>query len=421
MAEKQEVNILDYIYLIARRWKLIIVNLLVICSAAAVISLLLPKWYTGTAVLLPPKEQKERFAGFGGALAELPIPPIRLGEKGSPSDVVIGILKSRSVADSMVNKFNLIKLYKATNREEAIRTLAENTTVKKTDEGLISVSVLDRSPVRAAQMANAYVHFLDKINRELSLKWDVERRDFIRIQCDSVRAALAEAQKELQNFQERYGVISIDAQAEATVKTAADLETEIMGLKLTLRSLETSLGEKHPEIEAIKEKIRIRQAQLNSLIEAISPQILVSAELSGTDRPTDPDNPPEEKPRTLFIPLLKIPELKAQFTRLSLNVEVQSALLKFLEEERQKKEIESRGKLSTVQVVDWATPPEMRTKPKRKLIVLFSGILGFVFSIFAILAVEYFQALKNSGDENSEKLRKILNEFRRKKKTVTNS
>ncbi len=219
-------------------------------------------------------------------------------------------------------------------------------------------------------------------------------------------------------------MISIDAQAEATVKTAADLETEIMGLKLTLRSLETSLGEKHPEIEAIKEKIRIRQAQLNSLIEAISPQILVSAELSGTDRPTDPDNPPEEKPRTLFIPLLKIPELKAQFTRLSLNVEVQSALLKFLEEERQKKEIETRGKLSkltTIQVVDWATPPEMRTKPKRKLIVLFSGILGFVFSIFAILAVEYFQALKNSGDENSEKLRKILNEFRRKKKTVTNS
>ncbi len=180
MAEKQEVNVLDYIYLIARRWKLIIVNLLVICSAAAVISLLLPKWYTGTAVLLPPKERKEEFAGFRGALAKLPIPTFRLGEKGSPSDVVIGILKSRSVADSMVNKFNLIKLYEATNREEAIRTLAENTTVKKTDEGLISVSVLDRSPVRAARMANAYVHFLDKINRELSLprkNFKIFRRD----------------------------------------------------------------------------------------------------------------------------------------------------------------------------------------------------------------------------------------------------
>ncbi|MCK4591440.1 MAG: hypothetical protein KAT86_06770, partial [Candidatus Latescibacteria bacterium] len=122
MAEKTEVNILDYIHLIARRWKLIIANLLVICSVAAVISLLLPQWYAGTAVILPPKERKDEF-GFAGALAELPIPVLRLGEKGSPADVIIGIVKSRSVADSMVKEFDLMRIYKTDRWEEAVHTL----------------------------------------------------------------------------------------------------------------------------------------------------------------------------------------------------------------------------------------------------------------------------------------------------------
>ncbi|MCK4590791.1 MAG: hypothetical protein KAT86_03485, partial [Candidatus Latescibacteria bacterium] len=60
---------------------------------------------------------------------------------------------------------------------------------------------------------------------------------------------------------------------------------------------------------------------------------------------------------------------------------------------------------------------EMRTKPKRKMIMLISGIFGFIFSIFAILGVEYFQALKSSGDENSEKLKKILQEFKWRKRS----
>ena len=270
MTGKNEVNILDYIYLMARRWKLIVINLLIICAVAAVISLLLPQWYTGTAMILPPKERTDEF-GFAGALAELPIPVLRLGEKGSPADVVMGILKSRSVADSMVKEFDLRKLYKTDRWEEAVSTLGENTTVRRTDEGLIAVSVLDKSPVRAAQMANAYLRFLDNINRELSLDWTKERRDFVEIQCDSVKAALRTAQDELQAFQRRHGVISIDAQAEATIRVAADLETEIMGLNLTLQSLKTSLGEKHPEVEFTKERIGIRRSQLAFLLKEMSP------------------------------------------------------------------------------------------------------------------------------------------------------
>ncbi len=411
MAEKTEVNILDYIHLIARRWKLIIANLLVICSVAAVISLLLPQWYAGTAVILPPKERKDEF-GFAGALAELPIPVLRLGEKGSPADVIIGIVKSRSVADSMVKEFDLMRIYKTDRWEEAVHTLRENTTVGRTDEGLIAVSVLDKSPVRAAQMANVYIRFLDNINRQLSLGWTEERRDFIKVQCDSVKVALRMAQDELQAFQRRHGVIFIDAQAEATIKAAADLETEIMGLNLKLQSFKTSLGEKHPEVEFTEERIRIRQGQLVSLLKEVSPGSS-SLQLSRANNPEDSGY----KLSTLFLPLGSVPELKTEYTRFNLNVGVQSAILKYLQEELEKKKIETRGEMSTVQVVDRATPPEMRTKPKRKMIMLISGIFGFIFSIFAILGVEYFQALKSSGDENSEKLKKILQEFKWRKRS----
>jgi len=103
-----------------------------------------------------------------------------------------------------------------------------------------------------------------------------------------------------------------------------------------------------------------------------------------------------------------------------MEVEIQRAIVEFLRQELEKKRIEATpGRIATVQVVDPAVPPQMRAKPKRKLIVVMSGIFSIIFSVFAVLAVEYFHAIKEKGDEDSEKLKRILNEFKWRKKRVS--
>jgi len=395
--EKSSVNVLDYIYLLVRRWKWIVANFLIVCIVAAVISLLLPAWYASTAVILPPKEQKEEF-GLTAILAEIPIPKLRLGEKGTPADIFIGILKSRNVAERMVDRFDLTRVYEVELREEAIRTLSDLTEVGKTDEGMIAVRVLDRSKERCAEMANAYIAFLDEMNQEIGATWEVDRKAFAEEQYIKARKTLEGAQDSLEAFQRRHHIISVENQAEVVIRAAAELETEIMGLQLQLKSLESSsLAKTHPEVEYVKKRIEIREDQLRSL-------------RSGGGNPDDGGR--------IFLPLDKIPELQMKFFRRQMDVEVQVALVQFLRQKVEEKRMEAAKSIPTISVVDVARPPEIRDKPKRRLIVLISGLFSIVFTLFGILGIEYLHAIQESGGENAEKLQRISDALRWKRKAA---
>ncbi|MCK5527266.1 MAG: hypothetical protein KAJ05_08960, partial [Candidatus Latescibacteria bacterium] len=335
----------------------------------------------------PPKEEKEQF-GLTAILSEIPIPKLRLGEKGTPADIFIGILKSRNVAERMVDQFDLMQVYGVQLREEAIRSLAELTEVGKTDEGMISVRVLDRTPERCAEMANAYIAFLDVMNQEIGARWEVDRKAFAEGEYVKARKALEVAQDSLQTFQKRHHIISVESQAEVVIRAAAELETEIMGLQLQLKSLEaSSLSRTHPEVEFVKKRIEIRREQLCSL-------------KSGGD---DSDGGSQ-----IFLPLEDIPKLQMEFLRYQMDMEVQAALVQFLRQRVEEKRMEAAKSIPTISVVDVAVPPEIRDSPNRRMIVMISGLFSIVFTLFAILLLEYIHAIREGGGENSEKLQRIL-------------
>lgn len=385
--EKGSINVLDYLYLLVRRWKWVVANFLIVCILASVISLLLPEWYASTAVILPPKEEKEQF-GLTAILSEIPIPKLRLGEKGTPADIFVGVLKSRNVAERMVDQFDLMQVYGVQLREEALRTLAELTEVGKTDEGMISVRVLDRTPERCAEMANAYIAYLDVMNQEIGARWEVDRKAFAEEQYIKARKALEMAQDSLQTFQKRHHIISVESQAEVVIRAAAELETEIMGLQLQLKSLEaSSLSKTHPEVEFVKKRIEIRREQLCSL-------------KSGGD---DSDGGSQ-----IFLPLEDIPKLQMEFLRYQMDMEVQAALVQFLRQRVEEKRMEAAKSIPTISVVDVAAPPEIRDSPNRRMIVMISGLFSIVFTLFAILLLEYIHAIREGGGENAEKLQRIL-------------
>ncbi len=138
------------------------------------VAFLIPARYESTARLMPPDNQSSSSlamaaaamsraaGGLGGVAGDL------LGLK-STSDVFVGILTSRTVQDKLIQQFDLKKLYRDRRMEDARRDLAEHTGVSVDRKSqIISISVTDRNPRRAAAMGQAYVEELNRLVAELS-------------------------------------------------------------------------------------------------------------------------------------------------------------------------------------------------------------------------------------------------------------
>ena len=156
---KKDIDILDLLAALHSGKGLIIGGTLFICVLAGALSFLIPKEYESTVQILPPKEQKQGF-GFSDLLSALPIPTLRLGEKGTPADIFVATLKSRLTRRAMIEKFDLLERYGAESMTDAVEILAEKTVVDKTEDGTILIAVLDQDPQTAADMAMHYLSLI---------------------------------------------------------------------------------------------------------------------------------------------------------------------------------------------------------------------------------------------------------------------
>ena len=96
----QEIDLLDYLLVIVKRWKTIVRNVIITVFAVAVISFLLPKSYTARTTILPPDETNS--TGLLSAFSNSPLSNMLLTETSTTSDLFVEILKSRSVLDGVL-------------------------------------------------------------------------------------------------------------------------------------------------------------------------------------------------------------------------------------------------------------------------------------------------------------------------------
>src|SRR5262245_46771670 len=170
MGAGQEEPGLDVQAVMAAAWqerRRIVVTTLAAALLTLGIGFLLPSWFRAQAVILPP-EESDLFSNMSlaqRALTKFPAFGV-LGDYFTPADVFKAILKSRRIQERVIDRFDLQKVYKLKSREKTRKALKNNTEVKLAPEGTISVSVEDRDPKRAAQMAMAYLEELDRFNIE---------------------------------------------------------------------------------------------------------------------------------------------------------------------------------------------------------------------------------------------------------------
>ena len=384
--ERKEVDILDLLAALYAGKGLVIGGTLAMCVLAGALTFLIPREFESTVQILPPKEQKQGF-GFSDLLSALPIPTLRLGEKGTPADIFVATLKSRLTRRVMIEKFNLLERYGAESMTDAVEILAEKTIVDKTEDGTILIAVLDQDPQTAADMAMHYTVILDKTNKKIAQITASERLLFVRSLLSDEDEKLEVKMKSLQEFQSEHNAIAIEDQARAVITAAAAMQTDAMELEIVRQGFILSgLDENHDKVKKLKREILLRQEAMTFLREGIAP--------AGSGDSLKGKTLRLEIEQNLFLPLREIPNVAQEYAKLEKDVLVQKALLQLLLQQEAEALIEAKNTTSTVQILDPAVPAEIKAKPQRLLIVFIVGVLSLFASICYTLGAVYVSSLK---------------------------
>ena len=349
---KKEIDIIDLLTALhAGRW-LIIGGTLAICVLAGGLSFLLPKEYEATVQILPPRDEKQSF-GFSSLLSSLPIPALRLGEKGTPSDISLATIRSTTTRRRMVEKFGLMQRYEARTLTDAIEALADKTTADMTEEGMLGVSVLDQDPQMAADMANYYIVLLDSTNKRFAQKTASERLSFIRGLLQEEDKKLEDKMQRLEDFQSEHNAISIADQARAAILTATSMQTAAMELAIERqRLIQSGLGPNHDKVKQLEREIQLRQGTIAFLRDGLKPADNTMLQNKALQLQLD---------ENLFLPLNQIPGVAQEYATLEKDVLVQTSLmLVLLQQEAQSPD---RGQGRHFDRTDTSTQPR---RPKSR-------------------------------------------------------
>ncbi|MFQ5587921.1 MAG: GumC family protein [Nitrospiria bacterium] len=369
----EDINLLDYWRVLVKRRRLffLIVGTAIIASVA--VSLLLPKIYAATASLLPPQESA---SGAGLITSQLPsglggLAGGVLGGK-SPTDLWMGILKSRTVFDEVVAEFELKTRYRAKNDTEARERLRDAVKIKKSKEDILSITVENRDPALAAEMANAFVEKLDRINQSILTTSGGRMRAFIEKRLKEAKVALTNSEDAVKAFQEENGAVKLDVQSKAIIEAIGTVKGELMAKEVALKTLLSYATPQNPDVKILKTEVKELSAALSRLEK-------------GREGVTS---------KGIFIPTDRLPNLGLQYARLLRDAKIHETLYGLLTEQFEMARIQEAKDSSTVQVLDIATVPEKKVKPKRALIVILSTFTAGFFAVFLIFFLEYIEAAK---------------------------
>jgi len=392
---------LDYLLILVKWRKFLILNILFFGIIAAIFSLIMPKTYTATAILMPPTQTGKLFSNLS-----LNLPAFNVGGifGGIPEEInnIMAILNSRTLAESTIKKFNLMERYQSKTIEHALITFRSNVSFSLEKEGTIKIEAYTHTGYfhpqeeenKARELAAAIVNYMaakaDSMNTQLQTQRAKFNRIFLEKRYEENKQELRKLEEQLKEFGEKYGIISLPDQLIATIQSAASLESEIIIKEVKLEVLKKMLNPDNPEIR--KKIIEVNQLK-RKLTELINGNRL---------------NEAGAKSIMIFPGFREAPELGMKYLRLKRELEVQNILYEFLTQQYEQAKIQEAKDTPSLQVLDPAQPPILRSKPKRKLFLLFVLLVIFVLSLIYIYIMEYIENLKLNDYEKYQKILQII-------------
>ncbi len=332
---------------------------------AAILSLagafLLPAYYTANAKILPPQQNQSMASAMMGQLGQLaPLLGAAAGKDlgiRNSNDMYVAMLRSRTVADKMVDRFSLMNVYGKKLREDARRRLDDLTEVVAGKDGVISVSVDDRDPGRAAAMANAYIDELEKLTRILAVTDAGKRRIFFEREVKSANDELAVAEVALKRTMETTGIIQLDNQSKVMLESFASLRAQVVNKEVQVQAMRSFATPENPDL------IRAEQE-----LAALNTQVSHIEHGQGGEAMAD-------------IALEKVPTKGLEYIRRLREVKYRETLFELLAKQYEAARIDEAKDTAIIQSLDVAVPPEKKSWPKRGLIVLAVTLLAGLLAV----------------------------------------
>lgn len=367
------------IWIVAVKYRLIVLGSMIGAGVlAAIISLLIPNQYTAIATILPPQQNSSMSgmlsAEFGGIASLGLMAGKDLGLK-DPNDPYIGMLESRVVEDAMVNKFNLQAVYDKAKMSKARKALENHSAILSTKTGYISISVEDRDPNRAAEMANAYVQLLQALNSNFAVTEAGQRGKFFEQQLQDAQTKLVAAQQQLKETQQQTGVLELESQMRTVIESVAGLKAEIAAKEVEMEALSSYATAENPQRVMAQQELTGLQKQLAILM----------------NRPTGKGD--------LQVPTSQIPAIGITYLNRLRDVRYYEAILELMAKQVELARIDQARQGSILQILDPAIPPDTKSFPSRTLITVLAAFLGLMGSIaFLVLRELSSSAKANSAD-----------------------
>ena len=238
---------------------------------SAVVAFVIPKRYTTSTRLMPPDSQSssnmmmlagmaaKAGSGVGDIAGDL------LGLKSSGA-LFVGMLQSQTIQDHLVQQFELKRIYQTNLMTDARKKLGKNTDVQEDRKsGIITITVTDRSPQRAAAIANGYVNELNTMAAQLSTSSAHRERIFLEGRLQSVKGDLDAAEARLAQFSSTNNTLDIQQQGKAMLDAAANLGGQTIAAESELEGLRQIYTENNARVRELSARVAELRKELDKM------------------------------------------------------------------------------------------------------------------------------------------------------------
>lgn len=372
--DEQELSLLDIFHILWKRRGLIFLLTFLFAVGATAYAFYLPFIYRAECRIL--SGASSGAAAQLGAFADL----MGISSGSSRGQMMIGILKGNSVVDTIIDKFNLMEEFQQEIRLNArSRILGNLETTEDAKSGIVSIAYLDKDPQKAADIANAFVEELQLKMHEVAINTAQERRTFFENQLMQAQKELSDAEDAMMKYQQNSGVLALGSQTASLLGSIAGLRNQIAAKNVEISSLSSYARRDNP-------RLKLAQSQLEAMTKELR---RLEEEQKRTERrqgrPLSGD---------ILSSLGNVPELNVEYQRYERALRFANVKYDTMLRQYENAKLSEASDLSTLQIIDPATPPDWKYKPKRAQIMVIGTLLGFCLGVFWAFFASHIQSLR---------------------------
>ncbi|GFO59348.1 hypothetical protein GMST_16730 [Geomonas silvestris] len=384
--EKMLLQVLNYLRVVARRKRLIAAICLTSAILSALYSLTLPSVYSATVKVLPPQKEAGGITSMlsqMGGLAML----AGAGRGGIDSELYLGILRSRSVGETVIQRLGLTGVYRVGSVKQAWAQLEHSVKAQVGKDGIIAITAEAPEAKLSAQLANTYADELGRTLVRLNISKAGSEKLFLEKRLEVVKQDLKRAEDDLKNFSQQSKIVRLEAQAGASVSGVVRLKAEIANKEVQLAVLRNSQTDASPDVQALKAAVNRLRAELSRA--------------AGNSSGGEP------------VPAIgSVPQVGLEYARKLRELKVQEAIFEQLSKQYELAKLNYAKDSSSLQILDEAVVPDLRSRPRRSVLVLMSTLVAFLGSVLMVLGLEFLERLPNEEREALQHLKRQALSFK---------